>query len=766
MQIRQNKIRLSLQIILAMCIATIVSGLIVGEVVRRNETGRQIANLAEQSRGIVSLLAGLTTEAIIVEDVPLIETSLQEAVQRISRLVAIEVRNERDQLIASVGPVPDNSSARYSHHKANVEFEGEVFGAITVFWSTAEGQERIRASVVQVRLYTLLALFFLTLLILALLSALVLKPLRLVHSEMVRTMRQLPGVQKSLPKFAALEFGSLQDSVSRLGEVLAEREHRETALMIAREQADATSQAKSEFLANMSHEIRTPMNGVIGMAELMLETRLSKLQRSYATTISQSGSALLTIINDILDFSKIDAGKAELNCEPFDLRRSLEDIAALVATKASENKVEVVVQYPPDAPTAFIGDGGRVRQIMTNIIGNAVKFTTGGVVEISVVVDARQDMADLQIIVRDTGIGISPEKLKGIFSPFEQADSAANRQFEGTGLGLAISNKLCGLMSGRIDARSTPGQGSVFTTSLCLPVTDPIGPPAAADIRKLRGKRALIVDDLDLNRTILVENLKHLQMEARAFASGRAALEQLQAPGAASGFDILLLDFNMPEMDGLETARRIRALPGLGSIPILMLTSVDQAVDITSRRELHLPDPLLKPVRCELLAETILGLLPGEPAEITQSANAEQRTGVAPTETDISDLSGVKLLVAEDNATNRKVLEMMLKKSGIRLKFAKNGREACDTFEAFDPHMVFMDISMPEMDGLQATEIIRKSEKASGRSPLNIVALTANARQSDRTRCLDAGMDDFLSKPFKKADLIEKIEKWAAPWAM
>ncbi len=730
---------------LAMLVAIALTWAAIGEAVRRAETARLTESLEKQSGAIVSLLTGLTTEAIIVEDVPLVETALAEAVARISQLKTIQVWNEDHELIAQAGPALTSDAEGFSRFEQDVEFEGEVFGSISVFWSTREGIIAIEESVFQARFFSALALIMLTLLFLGLIGLLVLKPLQVVHSEMEFSMARKARERRFLPGHAALEFKSLQDSVTKLEEVLAEREQREEALLVARQKADASSKAKSEFLANMSHEIRTPMNGVIGMAELILETRLTKTQRSYAETISQSGAALLTIINDILDFSKIEAGKAELNPEPFDLLQSIEDVASLVASKAAEQSIEVVLRYQPAFPTCFVGDAGRIRQVITNIVGNAVKFTRQGHVKVSVSGETTDGTAHIRIDVSDTGIGIAKDKLKSVFSAFEQADGTTNRQFGGTGLGLAISNNLIAMMGGSIEARSEPGKGSVFTIMLSLPVTSDVIPESKNEIGVLAGKRALIVDDLKINRKILFERLRHWLMEPVIASSGAEAVEIIASASADTPFDVVLMDFNMPGMDGMETTQAIRDLPGGKTLPVLLLTSVDQGVDMRTRKSLSIADVLIKPVRSTLLSDTLILCTLNGAADKSRGKSGNV-PNVGAKKAPSRDLSKVKLLIAEDNATNRKVLEMMLRKSGVEIRFALNGREAWEQFQNFDPSMVFMDVSMPEMDGLEATRKIRQTEEAKGLARMNIVALTANARSDDRERCLAAGMDDFLSK--------------------
>ena len=748
--------RLSTQIAISMLFAVCCVGLLAGEAVRYFETSRLKSQLQESAELTISLLNGLMLEAIIVEDIPVLGTALGQAVARNPALLEIAVSDEDGDVIARY-PAKAKTYESASEFSQNVTFQGESFGSISVVWSLKRGLLQIENSVTQTRIYAAVALAFLTALYLFLTYKLVLYPLSVVHGRMSATLRGDPWADLKLPRLASREFLSLSASVTTLDDMLVERTQREAALRIAQINAEAASKSKSEFLANMSHEIRTPMNGVIGMAELMLETKLDRDQQLYTETIANSGAALLSIINDILDFSKIEAGKMSFEEEPFDLHKALEDVVALVASKAAQNNVEVCLRYAPELARVFIGDTGRIRQVVTNIIGNAVKFTRDGQVIINVTGQIENGKTNLRISVQDTGVGIPESNLKSIFSEFEQVEGAANRKFEGTGLGLAISTRLVQMMGGTIDVVSQFGEGSTFTIILPLQAS-------TANLRNdidmkadLTGKHVLIVDDLDINRMIIGEQLRNWNASFEVAASAVAALDLLGKTGRnKKPFDLVILDFQMPGIDGFELTRRLRRMAGLHEIPIILLSSVEQTSEAKIQKEFGFSAILMKPTRAIVLKSAIATAL-----EMGKTPERKEKTTSIPTETeDAGGLSGLKLLVAEDNKTNRLVVKTMVKKNGIELLFASNGIEALDSFVPFAPDIVLMDMSMPVMDGIEATKAIRQLEAELSLPRCPIIALTANAMKGDRELCLKAGMDDYLSKPIVKTKLLGNLKKW------
>ncbi|RWB04621.1 MAG: response regulator [Mesorhizobium sp.] len=543
--------------------------------------------------------------------------------------------------------------------------------------------------------------------------------------------------------------------------------------------AEAADRAKSEFLANMSHEIRTPMNGVLGMAELLAKTDLTPRQKTFTDVIVKSGNALLTIINDILDFSKINAGQLTLDPAPFRLSEAVEDVATLVSARVAEKNLELIVRVDPRLPAHVVGDAGRFRQIITNLLGNAVKFTEKGHVLIDVGGEIVNDVVQLKIRVEDTGIGIPAEKLQNVFEKFAQVDGSSTRRHEGTGLGLAIAARLVDLMAGKIGVESEIGRGSVFWFAVPLPAHQAAARDEIVPV-DVTGARVLVIDDNPVNREILLEQLRSWSFDCAAAESGAVGLAFLdRAFQLGAAVDCIILDYQMPGMNGADVARAIASDSRLSAIPIVILTSVDQVDFGKMIIDFGIAAHLTKPARSAVLLGTVISVIQkarsqvgkarfvrepivqaplAAPPAFTVIRGPAMPVAAAPDSTTAPN-GPIDILIAEDNDVNQLVFGQILNGLGLSYRIAGNGRTAVEMYRALRPKLILMDVSMPEMNGYEATRAIRAMEVSTG-AHIPIIGVTAHALKGDRDKCIESGMDDYLPKPVSPDRLGTKIGTW------
>ncbi len=747
-----------LQLVLALLAALLLVNLLTAPLARHVLSDFLFKQEKEQTRSSFALLAATVIDAVITEDIPLLDTIAAQSMERAPNMVVLSIENELGDLLVRRSRANTATTGRLSDYSNLIEYGGERFGVINIQWDMEPVHQKIDRHVTEVQLFISTMLVLLTGVIVVLIHWFTIRPIHRIthHLNSLSEDQQTPPLH--LPRSASQELEFLARSVNDLSNVMQQRDQREHELMRTREElqrahdaALSATQAKSEFLANMSHEIRTPMNGVIGMGNLLLDGPLDDQQRCRALTIKRSAESLLGIIDDILDFSKIESGKIDLELLDFDLGALMEDFASSMAFRAEEKGLELICPANPVQHAWFNGDPGRIRQILTNLVGNALKFTNQGEVSVGYEVAAEEDdRALLRFTVVDTGIGLSEAQQHLLFERFTQADGSTTRQYGGTGLGLSISKQLVELMGGEIGVESTPGEGSTFWFTLNLANAEAQSAPF--QIADLKQQKVLVVDDNATNRQLLDQLLNSWQVEHALVASGPGALQVLyEAAKNDKPYSIALIDMQMPGMDGAHLSALIRDDARLTTTHRVLLTSQGRRGDAKKMQAAGFAGYLSKPIHQSELYNALLQVagLSGTDNRLITRYTARQQPQFR-----------ARVLVVEDNVTNQEVAQGMLMKFGVQIDLASNGEEAISALERLPFDLVFMDCQMPVLDGYDATRRIRDPQSSVKDHGIPVIAMTAHAMQEDRHRCLAAGMDDHIAKPVDTSRLRRALEQW------
>ncbi len=732
------------QIIVVLGITIMTVGLFAGEMVREMETRAFKKNFSYQTQKLVAMLSAASLDAVVSEDRPVLDTIIRQLVDNDADVHSIAIKNEYDDELT--GWMKDGAEVDsgvlmdYSH---KITLEGEVFGEILATWNVTEQHEEIRQLVNKIRVFALTTFSLLTLIVVLVIHSLVVKPIGSIHSHLAKL--QNTEKPEALDIVASRELQNLGETVNELGNILELRKQKEIELKEA-------SRAKSEFLANMSHELRTPMNGVLGMLNIIRNTSLNPEQGEAVKIATSSGKSLLTLINDILDFSKIEAGRLEFEVVEFEIHSLLEDCTEILAEQAHSKNLELLCTIDKDIPQRVKGDPTRIRQVLTNLLGNAVKFTSNGEVLIQLSYSNKLEHPNrLKFAVIDTGVGISKDALSRVFESFAQADGSTTRQFGGTGLGLAISKELVIGMNGLFHVTSEIGKGSVFWFELDLPAIEDTGkePEYYAELGEIK---ALVIDANYSSRDKLLQTLQTRDINCTVEQNGKAALKIIRdASNADDAFDVIVFSSILEDMPGDVFVNCVSADPEYDDLKLISMTSVVEKIpELYPHNNRRISGQITKPIRSQELLKSIahsIGI------DIGVDLQATVKTQEPP-----SLYGQIRILVVEDNIVNQEVALGMLNIIGFQADTADNGKDGLFKLQESDYDLVLMDCQMPVMDGYEATRQIRGLNSDLRSTP--IIALTANAMTGDAEKCLAAGMDDYLSKPFEPEVLEERICHW------